>query len=197
MAERPIFLLVAGPNGAGKSTSYAKAYPEENGQTFRIINPDLFTKRLIDEGMAQSAVANGEALDRIAQWLETSLLAGHTIGVETVLSSPKYRKFVGLAQRLRYQVVMVYTLLASPEQHVERVRLRVQAGGHDVPVAKIKARYWRSLEQLQWFGQEVDRLTIYDNSGASPRMVGSKEEGGRLLLRADAPSNLIKALRPT
>ena len=52
-----------------------------------------------------------------------------------------------------------------------------QKGGHGVPEAKIRERRERSFRQLPWFLRHADFALIYDNSGASPKLVGRKQKG--------------------
>lgn len=137
--------------------------------------------------------ANLSAVKRIESWLETSLLAGHTIGVETVLSTPKYRRLVELAKRTGHEFQLIYVLLDSAERNVERVKLRVRKGGHDVPPVKIVERYSRSLAQMPWFLEQAETSLLYDNSGTSPRIVGRKRDC-ELVLDPAAPRALLKAL---
>ena len=37
-------------------------------------------------------------------------------------------------------------------------------GGHDVPIAKIISRYYKSIENCKTVSPIVDRLYVYDNS---------------------------------
>jgi predicted ABC-type ATPase len=190
--ERPHFLIIAGPNGSGKSSAYQASVAEVAGRTFRIINPDTFSSRLaISESLAAEK-ANLEAVRRIEQWLETSILAGHTVGVETVLSTSKYRRLIQLAQRERYRIQLIYVILDDPRRNVERVAIRVRRGGHGVPETKIIERYWRSLEQLPWFLANADEAWLWDNSGATIRAIGEKSDG-RIKVDERAPSCIIEA----
>lgn len=100
-----------------------------------------------------------------------------SIGVETVLSTDKYRPVVDAAKSKGYQVWFIYVLLDTPDRNVEPVRLRVARGGHDVPESKVRERYIRSLAQMPWFIEAADRAWVYDNSGASPDLIARKENG--------------------
>lgn len=131
--------------------------------------------------MARDA-ANVEAVKRIEVWLEASIHAHRTVGVETVLSTGKYRRLVDLAKKRRFEVNLIYVMLKNVELNIERVRLRVAKGGHAVPFKKIRERRERSLRQLPWFLEQADRAFLYDNSGAKPRTMGTKENG---LLKLD------------
>jgi predicted ABC-type ATPase len=193
-ADRPIFWLVAGPNGSGKSSVYQDGDIEAFARSVWIINPDLLTARIQDiEGIGLRA-ANLQAVQRIESWLEVSIRAHQTVGVETVLSTGKYRRLVQMAKQLRFEVRLTYVILDSPERNVERVRLRVKKGGHAVPEQKIIERYARSLDQLPWFLDQADQASIFDNSKASPRLIGQKKHGV-IVLDPNALPQIVSAVR--
>jgi predicted ABC-type ATPase len=174
--ERPKFWIVAGPNGSGKSSLYTDSGIDDFGASVWIINPDLLTVRIRDtEGLALQE-ANLQAVQRIQAWLEASIAAHQTVGVETVLSSPKYRPLVLDAKRRGFEVRLVYVLLRSVEMNLERIRIRVAKGGHDVPSDKVRDRRRRSLEQLSWFLENVDHAWLFDNSGGKPRIMATKTD---------------------
>ncbi len=174
--DRPIFWIVAGPNGSGKSSVYQDADIEAFARSVWIINPDLLTARIQDVEGLSLRDANLQAVQRIEAWLETSIHAHQTVGVETVLSTDKYRRLVLEAKALQFEVRLTYVILASPEHCVERVKMRVAKGGHNVARDRILARYARSLDQLSWFLDHADQASIFDNSGASPRLIGQKKK---------------------
>jgi predicted ABC-type ATPase len=176
-AEPPVLLIVAGPNGSGKSSAYQDTDIEAFGRSVWIINPDVLAQRIRDVEGLDLTVANLAAVRRIETWLETSIEAHQTVGGETVLSTPKYRRLVEKAKTLGFEVRLIYVLLDSPQRNVERVRLRVKKGGHAVPENKIVERYTRSLEQLPWFLEKADQAWFFDNSGAEPRLIGEKHAG--------------------
>jgi predicted ABC-type ATPase len=185
--EPPFFLIIAGPNGSGKSSAYEDTDTEAFGRSVWIINPDALTLRIRTVEGLEQAVANLEAVRRIETWLEASIRAHQTVGVETVLSTPKYRRLVELAKRLGFQVRLVYVLLDNVERNVERVRLRVKKGGHDVAEEKIRARHARSLAELPWFLNAADEAWLFDNSGAMPRQIGVKRDGAVTLMASALP----------
>lgn len=172
--DQPHLLIIAGPNGSGKSSAYQASLAEVDGRSFRIINPDLLAARLKLQRGTSATDANIEAVTRIEQWLETSILAGHTVGVETVLSTDKYRRLVRLARGCGYRFQLIYVVLDDARRNVERVAIRVKRGGHSVPTGKIIERYQRSLAQLPWFLAESDEAWLWDNSGAKIRAIGEK-----------------------
>lgn len=190
----PKLWIVAGPNGSGKSTLYDTTLIDDFGRSVWIINPDLLTRRIMDSEGLELLDANRQAVERIMDWLDASLRTHQTVGVETVLSTDKYRALVQRARAGGFDVCLIYVMLRSPELNIERVKVRVARGGHDVPHAKIVARYERSLAQLPWFLEEADRAYIFDNSGAEPRLVAEKLPDGAVALDPDAPATLKRTL---
>src|SRR5688500_10324050 len=144
-SSRPKLWIVAGPNGSGKSTLYDSTLIEDFGRSVWIINPDLLTQRIIDQEGLERNAANLQSVERIMSWLQSSLQTHQTVGVETVLSTSKYRALVERAKALGFEVRLIFVMLRSPDLNVDRVRLRVRRGGHDVPDEKVRSRYANSL----------------------------------------------------
>ena len=186
--DAPLFWIFAGPNGSGKSTAYGRTDPERANRPFWIINPDLLTKQIQETENLDLRTANIEAVTRLEGWLEATIRVHRSLGVETVLSTDKYRRLVTLAKSLGFGMRLFYVVLNSPELNVERVRRRVAHGGHDVPADKIVDRYWRSLAQMPWFLDQADVADIYDNSGAEISLIASKRNGVVELHDASIPA---------
>jgi len=140
--------------------------------------------------------ANLQAVERIMAWLQASLLTHHTVGVETVLSTEKYRALVEEAKAYGFEIRLIFVMLASPELNVERVRQRVRTGGHDVPEHKIISRFHRSLNQLPWFLEAADRAYVYDNTDKKPRLVLEKDANGEIAIDPKAPTALREVILP-
>ncbi len=192
--DRPILWLVAGPNGSGKSTLYDRTDIELFGHSVWIINPDHLTARIREVESLDLTAANLAAVQRIETWLDASIAAHQTVGVETVLSTSKYRRVVQAAKAREFEIRLIYVLLDSPDRNVERVRLRVAKGGHDVPEPSIRARYARSLAQFPWFIGEADRAWVFDNSGTEPRLIVEKRADGVYLMDANGLEPISRAI---
>ena len=165
---------MAGANGSGKSSVYQDTEIEDTSGAAWIINPDILTAQIQATEQRDLHSANVAAAERMFQWLQASIAAYQTIGVETVLSTDKYRPLVVEAQRKNFEIRLIYVVLKSAELNVERVALRVRSGGHDVPREKIIERRAKSLAQLPWFLARSDLALIYDNSGALPVEIARK-----------------------
>lgn len=167
----PRLWIVVGPNGCGKSTAYGRSDVAEFDGSVWIVNPDLLTRRLQSgEGLDMQS-ANLAAVERIETWLDASIGVHQTIGVETVLSTPKYRKLVLKAKERGFDIRLIYVYVDTIERQLERIRFRVAKGGHDVPADKVAARRARSFEQFSWFFWQADQAWVFDNSGAEPKLV--------------------------
>ena len=193
----PIFWIIAGPNGSGKSSLYGSHRDAIYGNTqiadparpFWIINPDLLAQRIRSAERLTLAAANIEAVERIEAWAEASISAHQSIGIETVLSTSKYRRLVRAAKQRGFEIFLIYVILESPELNIERVRLRVRKGGHRVLKDKIRERWYRSIRQLPWFLDVADRALIFDNSDEL-RIVGKKK--GRVIQIDPSMPKLLK-----
>lgn len=172
----PRLWIVAGPNGSGKSTAYGRSDVAEFDGSVWIINPDLLTQRLQSHERLNLNDANLVAVRRIETWLDASIDVHQTIGVETVLSTPKYRRLVVKARERGFDVRLIYVYVDTLQRQLDRIRLRVAKGGHDVPAEKVAARRTRSFAELPWFFWQADQAWILDNSSAEPKIVARKED---------------------
>lgn len=106
-----------------------------------------------------------------------SLDGNKTFSFETVMSHPGKLEFINTAQQKGFKTYLYFVSTESPEINVGRIVSRVQQGGHDVPVNKIRTRYTRSLDLLANALRLVDRAFVYDNSGEETLLLAEKDEG--------------------
>jgi predicted ABC-type ATPase len=175
----PELWIIAGPNGAGKTTC-AKAEPISAllpNVTF--FNPDDRTLAKLRaagfQGFQDGPVDVQtrlflESADEVFSELMQALSQGRKVGVETVLSTDKYRMLVDAVHKAGGVFGLVYVALASPAIAKERVASRVKCGGHGVPEEKIEKRWLRSLENLAWFAERATQFWVIDNSDSDPRI---------------------------
>jgi predicted ABC-type ATPase len=169
--NRPTLSVIAGPNGSGKSTLTSSIWFEGNSN---LIDPDTIARAIdpIQPGRAAIPAARQSVLrcrallsDRLSFALETTL-AGH--GAMTIMRE---------ARRAGYLIFLVYVALNDAELHIERVRLRVSQGGHDIPDSDIRRRYARSLMRAPEALKFADEAVVLDNSGIHPVRMLLVEKG--------------------
>ena len=174
----PTFTLVAGPNGSGKST-LTTAVTFEGG--FNVVDADTIARILDPELPARAAIsAARRAVLRCRKLLENreSFILESTLAGHGALSLMRGAKSSG------YRTLLVYVALGDPELHIERVRLRVAHGGHDIPDADIRRRYARSLVHAIEAIRLADESLVLDNSGRQPESM-LRLKNGQMIWRAD------------
>ncbi len=184
---RPIVVAVAGPNGAGKTTFY-EAHLQPAG--LRFLNADELSRELEVDPYEAAGVAG--------RLRETLLEQGESFVFETVLSDPVGEKvaFLARAAERGHAVVLCFVGLDGPETSEERVAMRVLQGGHDVPRAKLRERYPRTLANLARAIRALPHVLVYDNSDLSRpfRRVAVFEKGRARELARPRPRWLGKVL---
>ena len=159
-APRPFILVLAGVNGAGKS-SIGGAMLQAHGLTW--FNPDTCARELARlAGMAQEE-ANALAWQHGRELLEAAIAQRRNHAFETTLGANIIPSLLATAAKT-HDVLMIFVGLSSPEQHIERVRLRVANGGHAIPEEKIRERWIGSRTNLIALLPCLARLQVFDNS---------------------------------
>ncbi len=178
---RPIVVALAGPNGAGKSTFY-RAHLRDAG--LRFVNADEIARDIGLDAYEAAAMAGRLRRELVA--------ARESFVFETVFSDPAGEKleFLMAAAESGYTVVLCFIGLDSPGTSEARVAMRVCQGGHDVPSAKLRARFPRTLRNLAAAIRFLPHVLVYDNSGLSRpfRQVARFESGRRVDGRSPLPS---------
>lgn len=69
---------------------------------------------------------------------------------ETVFSHPAKIDILKKAQASGFRTYMYFVATEDPKVNLNRIKVRVKSGGHDVPEDKTIARYYRCLEQVKF-----------------------------------------------
>ena len=205
----PSLWIVAGPNGAGKTTAVQRVRLTELMPGLPVLNPDDRTlQKLRAAGFSGFADAPAEiqtrrfieSADEVAAELEGAIDRVEPVGVETVLSSEKYRGPVESVLERAGFFGLVYIALASPEISRRRIAARVRLGGHGVPDDKIPVRWQRSLDTLPWFAARASAFWVVDNSVPDPaiplRLLASGTSGKLDYRSEDVFPEMARALAP-
>jgi predicted ABC-type ATPase len=205
--EHPEFWIIAGPNGAGKTTCVQREPISGIIPDVMFLNPDDRTlAKLQASGFRGFADAPpnvqsqffAESADDVFAELTRALQENKPVGVETVLSTPKYGPLVEATIAAGGFVGLIYVALSSAALATQRVKARVKQGGHAVPDDKIARRWERSLDQLAWFAARASAFWVIDNSDSnpqnSPKVLATGKFGSLEHLDADAFEEMKKAL---
>jgi predicted ABC-type ATPase len=187
--RRPLVVCIAGPNGAGKTTFY-EAHLRPTGLPF--FNADQLARELAIDAYAAAGLA--DALRRKCIARRDSFL------FETVFSDPVADKvdFLAAAAESGYTVVLCFIGLSRAALSEERVAIRVAQGGHDVPTAKLRARFPRTLRNLQAAIERLPYVFVYDNDDLSApfRAIAAFEQGRLVEEHRPWPRWLSRMTRP-
>ena len=167
MKRKPICHVVAGPNGSGKST-FALEYLPGYAGSIEYVNPDLMAQGLSPLDINLAALKAGKlTLKRISVLIRE----GADFGFETTLSGRGHLKLLGDAKKAGYEVHLYYLWMPSNVMLPSRIRHRVLAGGHDVPVKDVVRRYGRSLANIREYAKLADVLRVFDASGLKQELL--------------------------
>ena len=168
-------IIIAGPNGAGKTT-FAREYLPKEADCPVFVNADLIAVGLSPFRPAAAAIRAGRLT---LEEINTHARAGRSFAFETTLSG---RGYVGMIRQWRadeYRVKLIFLSLATPEEAIERVQLRVRQGGHDVPEAVVRRRFHAGLRNFHdTYRHCVDYWQKFDNSGPVPALMDEGDNNG-------------------
>lgn len=170
----PKLYIISGCNGAGKTTASYTVLPDLL-ECREFVNADEIARGLSPFNPESVAIEAGRLmLGRIEE-----LLAGHTdFAFETTLATRSYTSLVRRAQQQGYHVYLLYFWLETPELAIDRVKMRVTAGGHNIAEDVIRRRYKSGIKNLfNLYLPICDYWMIVNNSQAPFAIIakGGKE----------------------
>lgn len=165
-------VIIAGPNGSGKTTFACEFLPNEAGcPTF--VNADLIAAGLAPFDPTRVAVRAGRLM---LAGIHAHVRKGESFAFETTLSGRHYAQLIPRWREQGYKVKLIFLSLPTPAMAVERVRVRVTQGGHDVPAEVIRRRFFSGRWNFDnVYRKLVDVWVLYDNSGKKPLLLDAGE----------------------
>lgn len=144
LKQMPKLYIISGCNGAGKTTASYTVLPDMlNCKEF--VNADEIAKGLSPFNAESVAIEAGRLmLSRIDELLNE----GVDFAFETTLATRSYSAFIKRAQAKGYYVSLVYFWLESPELAIDRVRMRVASGGHNIQEKTLQKRGEKLIQSL-------------------------------------------------
>jgi len=83
---------------------------------------------------------------------------------ESVFSHDSKIKEIEIAKKANFKIYFYFITTSDPLINYQRIKNRVETGGHDVPSEKINERYYRTMNNLYTAFKLSDRAYIFDNS---------------------------------
>jgi len=165
-------VILAGPNGAGKST--VASFLLKNRSIKAFLNADIIASGISTE-QGQSDIQAGRIM---LESLWKSLADRRSVAFESTMSGRSWGKLLSEAKKAGYETTICYVAVTSPEIAVRRVEQRVSLGGHPIPPATVKRRFYRSLTGFfQYYSKLVDHWYFFDNSQDKAVLVALSEKG--------------------
>lgn len=170
----PTIYIIAGCNGAGKTTASFTILPEILG-VHEFVNADEIAKGLSPFQPEKVAFEAGRImLNHMDELVEKKV----DFAFETTLATRSYLSKIKKAREQGYRVILVFFWLGSFDLAIERVKLRVSEGGHNIKEDVIRRHYIRGLENLfELYLKNVNEWMVIDNSQENHELMASGIEG--------------------
>jgi predicted ABC-type ATPase len=174
-----ILQVVGGPDGSGKTTfaeSYLKSIPDHP----LFLNPDLIASGFSFVDFERASFQAGRIL---IHEVKSRLAAGESISFESTLSGKTWFPILSRAKSDGYKIELYFVMLKNMKKNLERIRSRVETGGHNIPKSSVIRRHPRVFDNF-WnlYRPLADNWFIFDNSGDRPILVLDKEAHTKLSL---------------
>jgi predicted ABC-type ATPase len=182
--------VIAGCNGAGKTTASLTILPEII-ECKEFVNADEIAKGLSPFQPEKVAFESGRImLNRI-----NGLLKGdENFAFETTLATRSYKNKIIEAKRKGYTVTLLFFWLKNIELAKERVKIRVQEGGHNIPEHVIERRYFKGITNLfKIYLPIVDGALIFDNSYGKHELIAQKTVDNHIDMINEKKFNELKS----
>lgn len=158
MKDNKLLYIIAGANGSGKST-LAEVLLKEKKLEF--LNADEIAKEIAPNAINSVPISAGKIY---FQRLDEYFRNNRSFAVESTLSGNNIVRIINKARKQNYKIILVYSFLQNCTICIERVKKRVENGGHNVPEEDIIRRYYKSVIKF-WdeYRLIVDEWTMFYN----------------------------------
>ncbi len=174
--------LFAGVNGTGKTSLYATL---KNKMNFgRRVSVDDIAKRLGDWRDPTVQVRAGCVALKEAK---TCIALGQSFNQETTLPGAVIVKQLKAAKEAGFFITLYFVGVNGVEISIDRVKKRVEKGGHGISEEVIRKRYNTMPDALSKVLPYCDRAFFYDNTERF-RQIACYEKGEFTDLDADLPA---------
>jgi predicted ABC-type ATPase len=188
--KNKILYVIAGCNGAGKTTASFTILPDIL-DCKEFVNADEIAKGLSPFQPEKVSIEAGRImLNRINELIEEN----QNFAFETTLSSRSYKNKIVEAKNKGYRVTMLFFWLQNVDLAKERVKIRVEEGGHNINPEIIHRRYYKGINNLfDIYLPIIDGALIFDNSAGKHELLAEKKIDGLLTIFNEQTFKLLKS----
>lgn len=159
--KNPKIIIIAGCNGSGKSTIAPHLLRDAFGLK-DFVNADTIAQGLSAYSPESVSIEAGRLM---LKRLKNLANERKTFAFETTLATRFYAKWISELKVQGFEFHLIFLWLKNPELAIERVQVRVEQGGHNIPEDVIYRRYFKGLDNFFKLYQPIaESWTVYDNS---------------------------------
>ena len=186
--------IIAGCNGAGKTTASFTILPEII-ECKEFINADEIARGLSPFQPEKVAFEAGRIMmNRINELLNENI----SFAFETTLSTRSYKNKILKAKEQGYTITLLFFWLNNIKLAKERVKMRVQEGGHNILANVIERRYLKGIHNLfNIYLPIVNDALIFDNSYGKHELVAQKITSNNFVIINEEKYNQLKVFYDT
>lgn len=177
-----LYTIIGGVNGCGKS-SLTGALKAERTDLGTVIDVDKLSAQL------GSAVEGGKAAIRK---IDQCFQMGVSFTQETTLSGVRTERTARAAQEQGYSIRLYYVGLDSLEECLERIKNRVERGGHDIPRQDVERRFQSRFQDVARILPYCGEARFFDNGNGFQEV--AEYRNGEFLLKGENLPNWVQNL---
>ncbi len=187
----PNLFIISGCNGAGKTTASFSILPETLA-CLEFLNADEIARGLSPLNPEKAAIDAGSM---IIKKMDKLLQNKTDFAIETTLATKMFTKTIIKARELGYKITLIFFWLDSVELALERVKIRVTEGGHNVPSTTIIRRYYSGIKNLFTLYIPIcDYWMIFDNSKTQAEFIAEGYYNKSIDIKNNITYDTIKKL---
>lgn len=162
--NQAIMYVFAGNNGSGKST-FRNLIAEKQGIQTNV-DPDSIAKKYTEN---KEIRAGREAI----RLIDELIIGKKDFSMETTMSGQLPLRQMHSAKENGFKVIIYYMGVEKIAINLNRIRQRVEQGGHNIPEEDVLRRESRSLNNLMKMVFVADEIHLIDNTYMQANIVAS------------------------
>ncbi|MDR0952645.1 MAG: zeta toxin family protein [Elusimicrobiota bacterium] len=184
------FYILAGANGTGKSTVARTLLKEEN---LCFLNADDIAAKITPSNIESAKISAGK---KVFEKLNELFIKKVSFAMESTLSGATHLKIIQRAKDLNYKIIIIYSFVDNPQICINRIKIRVLSGGHNIPEEDVIRRFSRSKNNF-WhkYKQLANEWMLFYNGGKVYHLVAKAKDGDTVVLNEILLKEFLKDIK--